>query len=185
MNARLAKLSRVVCLSSALLILGGCSADARESTHADAEDEQRSSERPSVTNPRDIDNVVEGQKPNPTNAGLVQTSTKGSDKRTDWPQFRGPGGLGVARATGLPTKWGPDENIVWKTPLPGAGTSSPVIIGDRIFLTCYRGYGAPGQPQGDLKDLTLDVVSLKRNTGEILWTKTVKPNLPEQPTIRD
>ena len=67
MNARIANLSRAVCFSLALLILGGSSADAQQSTNADAEDEQRSTERPSKTDHRDVENVVEGQKPNTTN----------------------------------------------------------------------------------------------------------------------
>ncbi len=102
-----------------------------------------------------------------------------------WPQFRGPGGLGVAGSTTLPTTWSENENVEWKTELPGAGTSSPIIIGDRIFLTCYRGHGAPGEPEGDLDDLRLEVVSLDRKSGKVLWTKTVQPRLPEQDTVRD
>ena len=103
----------------------------------------------------------------------------------DWPQFRGTEGLGVATARNLPTEWSDNKNIVWKTELPGAGTSSPIIIGDRIFLTCYRGYGIPGEPGGDMNDLRLQVVCLSRTKGNILWSKTIEPNFPEQPAIRD
>src|SRR5256885_707460 len=60
----------------------------------------------------------------------------------DWRQFRGPNGQGISDEKGLPTKWSADENIVWKTKLPGAGASSPVILGKRVFLTGYSGYGA-------------------------------------------
>ena len=153
------------------ILLAGCPEVASQSS---LEPEPQSTEPPATS----ADGSAEDQ---PT----IQRVPLANTTNQDWPQFRGPGGLGVAKATGLPTKWSPDENLVWKTPLPGAGTSSPVMIGDRIFLTCYRGYGATGQPQSDLKDLRLDVVSLKRSTGEILWTKTVQPALPEQPTIRD
>src|SRR5947207_15493395 len=53
----------------------------------------------------------------------------------DWPQFRGPNGSGLCPSCGqLPTRFGPRENVLWKTPLP-AGKSSPVLAGDRIFLT--------------------------------------------------
>ncbi len=103
----------------------------------------------------------------------------------NWEQFRGPAGSGIATARNLPTQWGDTKNIIWKTELPGAGTSSPVIIGDRIFLTCYRGYGAPGKPTGDINNLRLKVVCLSRSEGKILWIKTIKPNFPEQATIRD
>ena len=53
----------------------------------------------------------------------------------EWPQFRGPDGQGHADATGLATTWSEVENVTWKTPLPGRGWSSPVIIEDRIWLT--------------------------------------------------
>jgi hypothetical protein len=53
----------------------------------------------------------------------------------DWMQFRGAGGLGVSDAKGLPVTWSETENIVWKTRLPGPGSSSPITVGDAIFLT--------------------------------------------------
>ncbi len=117
-------------------------------------------------------------------AAFQFTAAAGNAAQDDWPQFRGSSG-GVAAASRLPATWSAKENIVWKTELPGAGTSSPIIIGGRIFLTCYRGFGAPGQTDGALEDLRLDLLSLDRATGKILWTKTVTPSLPEQPTIRD
>ena len=57
----------------------------------------------------------------------------------DWIGFRGPDSAGVAEATGLPTTWSETENVVWKCDLPGPGTSSPTIIGNSIYLTCYAG----------------------------------------------
>ena len=62
----------------------------------------------------------------------------------DWARFRGPTGQGVSAAKGLPSKWSPTENIAWKTPLPGPGTSSPIVLGDKIYLTCYTGFNVPG-----------------------------------------
>ena len=53
----------------------------------------------------------------------------------DWPQFRGPNGNGHAEAMSVPTKWSEDENVTWKTPLPGRGWSSPVVSGDFIWMT--------------------------------------------------
>ncbi len=52
-----------------------------------------------------------------------------------WPQFRGPEGQGHATGTGLPLEWSESRNIAWKTPVPGAGWSSPVVSGGRIWLT--------------------------------------------------
>src|SRR5579863_5891625 len=53
----------------------------------------------------------------------------------NWPQFRGPGSRGVSEATDLPESWSKTENVVWATKIPGRGWSSPIVWGDRIFLT--------------------------------------------------
>src|SRR5262245_9197679 len=59
-----------------------------------------------------------------------------SSASDDWSQFRGPNSSGVSNETGLPINFGPDQNVVWKTPLP-AGHSSPVLTSDRIFVTAH------------------------------------------------
>src|SRR5439155_12920867 len=53
----------------------------------------------------------------------------------DWPSWRGPTGLGVSEEKGLPVKWSPTENVRWKVALPAAGNSTPIIWGDRVFIT--------------------------------------------------
>ncbi|MBA2115121.1 outer membrane protein assembly factor BamB family protein [Bremerella alba] len=53
----------------------------------------------------------------------------------NWPQFRGPNGDGITSAKDVPLNWGTDENVVWKTPIPGKGWSSPVLVGGKIWLT--------------------------------------------------
>ena len=53
----------------------------------------------------------------------------------DWPQFRGPTGQGIATATNLPLEWSEEKNIAWKTPIPGRGWSSPVVLGNQIWMT--------------------------------------------------
>ena len=102
----------------------------------------------------------------------------------DWARFRGPEGLGVSTDAGLPVSWSEEENVVWKAELPGPGTSSPAILGERIFLTCYTGYAVPGQPRGAMDDLKRHVVCLHRD-GKILWTKAVASVLPDSPRIRE
>jgi outer membrane protein assembly factor BamB len=57
----------------------------------------------------------------------------------NWPQWRGPAGDGVSRETGLPTRWSEKENVAWKLPLPGQGGATPVVWGDRLFLTSQDG----------------------------------------------
>lgn len=103
---------------------------------------------------------------------------------TDWRAFRGNDGTATVSVK-LPTKWDAKENVAWKTDLPGAGTSTPIVIGDSVFVTCYSGYNAPGQPQGKQDDLKLHLCRLDRKTGKLTWTKDVKPKLPEQDKIRD
>lgn len=68
-------------------------------------------------------------------AVLCLLSQPGMAAEATWPQFRGPGGQGHAPAQQVPLRWSESENIVWKTPLPGQGWSSPVIWGDEIWLT--------------------------------------------------
>ena len=97
----------------------------------------------------------------------------------DWMQFRGPDGSGVSTDRGLPTTWNATENVVWKTPMPGFGASSPITLGGKIFLTCYSGYGLDQDEPGDQADLRLHVVCADRDTGGILWNRGIKPQLPE------
>ena len=103
----------------------------------------------------------------------------------DWPGFRGPGGMGISSATGLPQNWSMDENVKWKKELPGAGSSSPIVFGDHIYLTCYSGYLVPGESQGSLYNLKRHLVCLERNDGTILWDRMVKAEQPEEDQIRD
>ncbi|MCS6861373.1 MAG: PQQ-like beta-propeller repeat protein [Abditibacteriales bacterium] len=118
---------------------------------------------------------------------MVESQTpRGSIGRSgDWPQFRGPGGLGVSPERGLPLTWSSTQNIVWKTALPGAGASSPIVIGQRIYLTCYTGYGIPGQPRGDLTQLKRHLLCLNRSDGKVLWHWTAPTQLPEEPSVRE
>lgn len=108
-----------------------------------------------------------------------------ADKPGEWPQFRGPNGLGVSPAKGTPLTWSQKDNLAWKTALPGPGSSSPIVFGDKIFLTCFTGYNVPNQPAGEQSQLKLHLLCLSRDTGKILWNSSVDPKLPEQATIRD
>ena len=59
----------------------------------------------------------------------------------DWPQWRGPGASGVAPDGSLPTRWTATDNIAWKAPIAGAGVSTPIVAGDRVFVTSQMGAG--------------------------------------------
>ena len=98
----------------------------------------------------------------------------------DWPRFRGPDGSGVAHdSDSLPNAWSPTANLAWKTPLPGPGASSPIIVGGKVFVTCYSGYGLTQEKQGDIENLLRHLVCLDLKTGETIWRKNVKASLPE------
>ncbi len=85
----------------------------------------------------------------------------------NWSQFRGPTGRGHAEAADVPLKWSADS-VLWKVELKGAGHSSPVNWGDRLFLTSASADGKERY-----------VFAIDRNDGKILWEETVKCDKPE------
>lgn len=103
----------------------------------------------------------------------------------DWPQFRGPGGLGVSDAKGLPAQWSDETNVAWKVALPGLGASSPIALGDRLYVTCYSGYGSYPESFGAMDALCLHVVCLEHSDGKTVWDREILPKLPESERVRD
>ncbi|MGC3969417.1 MAG: PQQ-binding-like beta-propeller repeat protein [Pirellulales bacterium] len=99
---------------------------------------------------------------------------------SDWPRFRGPNGSGVSldKAT-TPTAWSPKENLKWKVALPGPGSSCPIVVGDKVFVTCWSGYAVDRGDLGDQKNLKRHLVCLDRATGKLLWDAVVAAKLPE------
>ncbi len=95
----------------------------------------------------------------------------------DWPQFRGPQGRAVT-ADKAPLNWSNDAGIRWQIKLPGLGVSSPIVVGDSVFVTSYSGYGPEG---GEMEDLKRHLSCFDRATGKERWTKTVAAKLPEDP----
>jgi outer membrane protein assembly factor BamB len=87
----------------------------------------------------------------------------------NWPQWRGPSGQGYSTDTAVPLTWGEKENLLWKTRLPGAGNSSPIVWGERVFLTAA----------GDKGSERL-VLCLSTRDGKILWQQTAARNLPAE-----
>jgi outer membrane protein assembly factor BamB len=125
-------------------------------------------------------------------AVIVHAQTAGH-----WPQWRGPFFNGMARGD-APTVWSDTSNIKWKTQIPGRGFSTPVIWGDRIFVTTAiptgkpaaapspaedagegRGRG-PGGGAGPLVEHNFDLLALDRKTGKILWQRTAKVATPHE-----
>ena len=97
----------------------------------------------------------------------------------DWPQFRGPDGLGISTDAPVPTEWSDSKNLKWKTPLPGPGSSSPIVHGQHIFLSCYSGYGISRLNPGDIENLKRHLLCIDRRDGKVTWSQTVKAEMPE------
>ncbi|MGE0104844.1 MAG: PQQ-binding-like beta-propeller repeat protein [Blastocatellales bacterium] len=107
----------------------------------------------------------------------------------NWPQWRGPNGLGVSALSDLPAEWSAETNIRWKTEIPGRGHSSPIVWGNRIFLSAsIEGEVIEGaKPIGHIRrgepfihpdsvagnrHHTLKAICIDRDTGRILWERT-------------
>ncbi|MEL6897955.1 MAG: PQQ-binding-like beta-propeller repeat protein, partial [Planctomycetota bacterium] len=100
----------------------------------------------------------------------------------DWLRFRGENGSGlIAEKRNLPMKWDREskENIKWAIDLPGPGHSSPIIVGDRVLLTCWTGYGTGVEGEDDQAKLARHLLCYHRETGKELWRRSVAAVLPE------
>lgn len=120
---------------------------------------------------------------------LVLVAAGLSQAESNWPQFRGPEARGVAEDGGLPDRWSATDNVEWKTDLPGRGWSSPIVWGNRVFLTTVVNLGESEEPKKGLyfggnrlappdsihqwKVLCLDL-----ETGRIVWERQVHEGKP-------
>jgi outer membrane protein assembly factor BamB len=112
--------------------------------------------------------------------------------QTNWPSFRGPNADGMAKGAATATVWNAEksENIRWKTAIPGLGHSSPIIWGERLFLTTAVNqsktaplkvglYGDPDSAEdNDIQQW--QILCLNKKTGEILWHRTAHQGAPKQ-----
>ncbi|UCD50229.1 MAG: PQQ-binding-like beta-propeller repeat protein, partial [Phycisphaerales bacterium] len=78
----------------------------------------------------------------------------------NWPCFRGPTGQGISHEQQVPTSWTATSGIAWKTELPGEGVSSPIVFGDRVYVTVAQDDGA-----------SLRLICFDAETGALLWNK--------------
>ena len=110
--------------------------------------------------------------------GLVITTTASGG---DWPRFLGPSGSGVSpESVATPVKWSDDENMKWSMDLPGKGVSSPIVVGDKVFVTAYSGYGVGGGNE-KIEDLKRHLVCVNRDDGKEVWSKEIAAVQPEDP----
>lgn len=111
---------------------------------------------------------------------LLASALTGWSRASDWLRFRGPNGSGISTdEKPVPTTWSATQNLQWKVELPGPGSSSPIVVGERVFVTCWSGYGTERANPGDQLNLRRHLVCLDRHTGKTVWSQTVDPYLPE------
>ena len=90
--------------------------------------------------------------------GGVHMVRPGGEGERYWPRWRGPSGQGIVTGEGYPDTWSDTNNVLWKTSVPGRGHSSPIIWGDKIFLTTSRNRGRQ-----------VSILSFSRSDGRLLW----------------
>jgi len=90
----------------------------------------------------------------------------------DWPGFRGPGGTGISPSGKPPREWGNGKNLAWKADLPGAGSSSPIVVGDLVIVLCYT-----GTPES----LTRQLIAFEKKNGKRAWVWEAKADRAEDP----
>jgi outer membrane protein assembly factor BamB len=105
-----------------------------------------------------------------------------------WPQFRGPQSLGVAEDPHLPETWSATENVAWKTEIPGSGWSSPVVWGERIFVTSVissaegekpkKGLYFGGERKAPVDEHRWMVYGVDFKTGKVRWEREVHRGVP-------
>lgn len=126
-------------------------------------------------------------------AAVLWTLASGLAPEEDyWPYWRGPAADGMAVGD-APLHWSATQNVRWKTDIPGLGNSSPVVWGDRIFLTTAVRTGAragaqPTTPErwnprggsGPQEEHKFEVLCLDKRTGKLLWQRTAKTAIPHE-----
>ena len=109
--------------------------------------------------------------------GLAVAST--FPAHADWPEFRGPSGDGTAHQARLPTEWSRQQNIAWRAELPGEGWSSPVVVGNKIYLTA----AVPQTPAEPASGFDLVLLIVDGDSGRRLRQVTLFRKGPDGPRI--
>src|SRR6185436_14567343 len=109
-----------------------------------------------------------------------------------WPQWRGPFATGVSRSATPPTEWSETKNIRWKVDIPGRGSSSPVIWGDRLFVLSAVPIGVEGAaahaPRGGIQPrdrYRFVVLAIDRRSGKTVWERTAREEQPHEASHGD
>jgi outer membrane protein assembly factor BamB len=122
--------------------------------------------------------------------GVVVLSAAAAGQQTSgWPAWRGPSGTGMAQGD-APLRWSDTDNVAWKVPIPGRGHSTPVIAGERIFLTTAVPTGVGPSATGRMRggggnadaglEHRFEVLALDRRTGRTIWQRTATVATPHE-----
>jgi outer membrane protein assembly factor BamB len=103
----------------------------------------------------------------------VQTPRVSAQQTNNVLRFRGTDGSGSSANVDIPTEWSAQTNLKWKAEMPGAGSSTPIVVGDRVYVTCYSGYGTDFNSTGNQKSLARHLIALDLNTGKEIWKASV------------
>ena len=104
-----------------------------------------------------------------------------------WPQWRGPYATGFSRSADPPLEWSETKNVRWKVEIPGRGSTSPVVWGDRLFLLTAIPMGVTGDaqhaPRGGAQRRGVHrfvVMAIDRNTGRTVWERVAREEEPHE-----
>jgi outer membrane protein assembly factor BamB len=121
--------------------------------------------------------------------GSLTLPRAGTDTTAEkyWPQWRGPYATGVSRTADPPVEWSETKNIRWKVEIPGRGSGTPVIWGDKVFVLSAVPAGVTGAAAHDPRGGVLPrvphrfvVMALERKTGKVLWERTAREVMPHE-----
>src|SRR5262245_35145349 len=109
-----------------------------------------------------------------------------------WAQWRGPRATGASSTANPPTEWSETRNVRWKIEIPGRGSGTPVVWGDRLFVMTAVPNGARSaashEPRGHIQPRDVHrfvVMAIDRSTGRVIWERTAREERPREPSMKD
>ena len=117
---------------------------------------------------------------------LVSLSAQTGPADRYWPQWRGPSMTGVSKTAQPPTEWSETKNVRWKIEIPGRGSASPIVWGDRVYVSTAVPVGVDGPaahaPRGALPRIPHKymLMAIDRKTGKIVWERVAREEAPHE-----
>jgi hypothetical protein len=124
--------------------------------------------------------------------GARQSAEGATAAERFWPQWRGPYANGVSKHADPPLEWSETKNVRWKVEIPGRGSASPIVWGDRIFVLSAVPIGVAGAaahaPRGGLEPRDRHrfiVLAIDRRTGKTVWERVAREQQPHESNHQD